>query len=129
MDTKQVIVIRRDLKMRRGKEIAQGSHASMAFITKRMLRCLESTNTPYAYMSDAERAWIRSSFRKITCQVDSLEEMLELADKAKEAGLEVHVIEDNGLTEFGGVKTVTALAIGPDYCEKIDPVTNHLRLY
>jgi len=101
----------------------------MAFITKRMLRCLESTNTPYAYMSDAERAWIRSSFRKITCQVDSLEEMLELADKAKEAGLEVHVIEDNGLTEFGGVKTVTALAIGPDYCEKIDSVTNHLRLY
>jgi peptidyl-tRNA hydrolase len=34
--TKQVIVIRRDLKMRRGKEIAQGSHASMAFLTRPM---------------------------------------------------------------------------------------------
>ena len=29
---KQVIIIRKDLKMRRGKEIAQGSHASMAFL-------------------------------------------------------------------------------------------------
>ena len=34
--TKQVIVMRRDLKMRRGKEIAQGSHASISFLTKPM---------------------------------------------------------------------------------------------
>lgn len=34
--TKQVIVVRRDLKMRRGKEIAQGSHASIAFLTRPM---------------------------------------------------------------------------------------------
>jgi len=33
--TKQVIVIRKDLKMRRGKEIAQGAHASIAFLTAR----------------------------------------------------------------------------------------------
>ena len=31
-DVKQVIVIRRDLKMRRGKEIAQGAHASSAWL-------------------------------------------------------------------------------------------------
>jgi peptidyl-tRNA hydrolase len=31
-DVKQVIVIRRDLKMRRGKEIAQGAHASGAWL-------------------------------------------------------------------------------------------------
>ena len=34
---KQVILIRKDLKMRRGKEIAQGSHASMQFIVKQIL--------------------------------------------------------------------------------------------
>lgn len=38
--TKQVIVIRRDLKMRRGKEIAQGSHASMAFMSH-LLRAMQ----------------------------------------------------------------------------------------
>jgi len=35
--TKQVIVIRRDLKMRRGKEIAQGAHASTAWLAERVL--------------------------------------------------------------------------------------------
>ena len=33
---KQVILIRKDLKMRRGKEIAQGSHASMEFLVSRI---------------------------------------------------------------------------------------------
>jgi peptidyl-tRNA hydrolase len=35
MQTKQVIVIQRGLKMRRGKEISQGCHAAMSFLTKR----------------------------------------------------------------------------------------------
>ena len=36
--TKQVIVIRRDLKMRRGKEIAQGAHASMLWLADRVIQ-------------------------------------------------------------------------------------------
>ncbi len=38
---KQVIVIRKDLKMRRGKEIAQGSHASMEFLVDQIRRRLQ----------------------------------------------------------------------------------------
>ena len=34
MATKQVIVMRTDLNMRKGKMIAQGSHASLAFLTR-----------------------------------------------------------------------------------------------
>jgi peptidyl-tRNA hydrolase len=33
-DTKEVIVIRKDLNMRKGKITAQASHASMAFLTQ-----------------------------------------------------------------------------------------------
>ena len=42
--------------------------------------------------------------------------------------LAAHLIEDAGLTEFG-VPTRTALAIGPDRAETIDPVTRDLKLY
>ena len=40
-DVKQVIVIRRDLKMRRGKEIAQGAHASSSWLANLVVEALD----------------------------------------------------------------------------------------
>lgn len=120
---KQVIVIRKDLKMRRGKEIAQGAHASCAFITNRLRK------NGQVDFSKAEAAWVEGSFAKVCLQVSSEEELLAVFNKAKEAGLVVHLITDSGKTEFGGVPTKTCLAIGPDWPSKIDPVTGDLKLY
>ena len=39
------------------------------------------------------------------------------------------LITDGGLTEFGGVPTRTCLGIGPDYDDRIGPVTGDLELY
>lgn len=123
-NVKQVIVIRKDLKMRRGKEIAQGSHASLAFITRQ----LQGGNL-VVYLSEPAREWIESNFAKICLVVKSEEELLDIEKKAREAGLDVHLVTDSGLTEFNGVPTNTCLCIGPDYSEKIDPITGHLPLY
>lgn len=117
--------MRRDLKMRRGKEIAQGSHASMAFLTHNLKKCLEEQTD----LSEAAVDWLASSFRKITCKVDSEEALISVFDAARAAGLEVHLIVDNGATEFHGVPTRTCLAIGPDYDDVIDAVTKDLVLY
>jgi PTH2 family peptidyl-tRNA hydrolase len=123
---KQVIVIRRDLGMRRGKEIAQGAHASMAWLTRRMKH---HGSTSSAELSGAERLWVTNGFRKVTCQVWSAVELADLYEAAKAAGLEAHLIIDAGLTEFAGVPTVTCIGIGPDFDEKLDPVTRSLKLY
>ena len=128
--TKQVIVIRRDLRMRRGKEIAQGAHASMAWLAERVLARLTPAGTAdQVQLSEAERAWLTSSFRKVTVKVGSEPELLAVYEKALEAGLAAHLITDRGLTEFGGVPTRTCLGIGPDYDDLIDPVTGDLELY
>jgi PTH2 family peptidyl-tRNA hydrolase len=137
MNIKQVIVIRRDLGMRRGKEIAQGSHASIAFLTARLfqlggpakLHAQDEKLFACGFFTEVETEWLKGNFRKICCVVNSQEELLGLANKAKEAGLVCEVIEDTGLTEFGGVHEFTALAIGPDTDEKMDPVTGDLKLY
>lgn len=129
---KQVIVIRKDLKMRRGKEIAQGAHASVAFLTNQIRALMDYYDRPFSYnlrLSEAEEEWIRGNFRKVTVQVHSEEELLAVHDAAEKAGLTSAMITDAGLTEFGGVPTLTALAVGPDWDEKIDPVTGHLELY
>jgi PTH2 family peptidyl-tRNA hydrolase len=122
---KQVIVVRRDLKMRRGKEIAQGSHASMAFLTER----LRIAHGGAPKLRDVEREWLFAHCAKICVRVDSEAELLAIHEQARAAGLESHLIRDAGHTEFGGVPTLTSCAIGPDEAERIDPVTAHLTLY
>jgi peptidyl-tRNA hydrolase, PTH2 family len=140
---KQVIVVRTKYPdgkdgtkgLRAGKLIAQATHAAMAFITNR-LREAKWNQRPSAFsqrinnlFSVAEWEWIEGNFAKVCCQVQNEVELRELYEKAQIAGLEAHLIQDSGLTEFDGVPTITALAIGPDYSEKIDPITGSLKLY
>ena len=127
---KQVIVIRRDLRMRRGKEIAQGAHASMAWLRQRVLQGLTPTAaTGLVELSEVERTWLERSNRKVTVKVGSEEQLMAVYDQALRVGLVAHLITDGGLTEFGGVPTRTCLGIGPDYDDRIDPVTGDLELY
>lgn len=125
MSVKQVIVMRHDLKMRRGKQIAQGSHASMSFLSRRLQ---QDGQLSLANCSEAEQSWLNGAFAKICCRVDSEDELLTIYEQAKQAGLEVHLITDSGRTEFHGTPTNTCLAIGPDDSEKIDPITGNLQL-
>lgn len=112
---KQVLVLRTDLKMRRGKEIAQGAHASM----KAMLDFADHEYT---------RGWLAGPFAKIAVGADSPEELVTLYHKAKDLGLPHALIMDAGRTEFAGVETMTALAVGPGPVAVVDRLTGHLKL-
>ena len=129
-DVKQVIVIRRDLKMRRGKEIAQGAHASSAWLVSAVADAIDARDGAATVVLDAAaRLWITSSWRKVTLQVQTEDELVALHDAAAARGLRAHLVRDSGKTEFGGVATLTALAIGPDLAAAIDEVTGELTLY
>lgn len=123
---------------RKGKMIAQGCHASIAFLTRRIEDLQMGVRTPkekygdmnyrdYLNITPAILEWMNESFAKICVRVDSEQELMEIFGKAKQAGLEVHLVTDSGKTEFKG-PTKTCLAIGPDYEDKIDPITGHLKL-
>ena len=118
---KQVIVMRRDLGMRRGKEIAQGAHASMIWLATRIRQ-------PGHTFSEAERLWLDGPFTKVCVRVDSEEELLAVVQRAQEAGVLVQLCVDAGRTEFHGVPTPTCCAVGPDYPDRIDPITGNLKL-
>jgi PTH2 family peptidyl-tRNA hydrolase len=131
MDVKQVIVIRKDLKMRRGKEIAQGAHASISFLVEALLALFSNNGHAVDEMGKdpAVLDWMRNGMKKITLQVDSERELMELSFRAQRAGLRTSLIRDAGHTEFDGRPTYTALAIGPDVSEDIDELTSELKLY
>lgn len=139
-NVKQVIVMRKDLNMRKGKMIAQGSHASMAVLLYSMRDnkphteyVPEIANGEYTMTLNVKEAspldqWLRGLFTKIALSVDSEQELLRIHTEAKAAGLPTALITDAGLTEFGGVPTNTCIAIGPAKAEEIDKITGHLKL-
>jgi PTH2 family peptidyl-tRNA hydrolase len=128
---KQVIVMRTDLNMRKGKMAAQASHASMAVILD-LMKCsyneLYETRTLVMPEGSALSQWLNGPFKKICVGIGSEAELLDLYDKAKRFNIPVALITDSGLTEFGGVKTHTCIAIGPDFPEAIDALTSELKL-
>src|SRR4029077_13104375 len=118
--TKQVIVIRRDLRMRRGKEIAQGAHASMAWLRQRVMPQLTPAGTAeQVRFSEAERVWLEGSLRKVTVKGGAEDELLAVYDNAVRAGELRQLNPDRDLTEFGGPPTRTCLAVGPDYDDRV----------
>jgi PTH2 family peptidyl-tRNA hydrolase len=129
-DTKQVIIVRSDLKMVRGKEDAQCSHASGSFVFRQLQEQLKSGVNPNELtvkLSESEAEWVKNSYAKVVLVAHNEEELLELEEKALEANLQVQRIVDAGRTQFKE-PTLTCIAIGPDKINKIDPITKHLRM-
>ena len=123
---KQVIVMRKDLNMSKGKMVTQGAHASIAFLTNKMKDNLSNPEALWwVNLSQAEKEWVYGTFFKVCVGVDSKKELLDIGYNAVMLGLSVKYIEET--TGFDK-PTVTCLAIGPDYSSKIDPVTKHLKL-
>lgn len=112
---RQIIVMRTDLNMRRGKMIAQGAHASMKAF-------LENPDDPRFI------EWLDGKFTKIAVGVGSLDELQEVYNNARDKGLISTIVVDAGLTEFGGIATTTCISVGPATKEELEGVTNHLKL-
>ena len=137
--SKQMIVVRKDLKMRKGKIAAQAGHACVTAV----LLALEKENrlgdiksicgniilTKSEKPSTPLSEWFDHGVAKICVSVDSEDALLEIDRKAKEAGIISALILDAGHTEFNGVPTYTCLALEPESAEKVDPITGDLPLY
>ena len=129
METKQVIVIRKDLKMRKGKMIAQGAHASMKVLLDHCIKSMDGrTYIMMAHPVNPWYHWLNGLFTKVVVGCDSEKELMDLKLEAGANHIPCALIQDSGKTEFHGEPTYTALAIGPEEIEKIDKITGHLKL-
>lgn len=138
-EPKQVLIWRTDLrnnqghKVRTGKICAQLAHASMKAILD--LGDFENTKTSFDFsitnidQHEALCEWLEGRFTKVCVSVNSEIELLSIYNAAINADIKCRaLIEDSGLTEFGGVKTLTCCAIGPAFPEELDKITGHLKL-
>jgi peptidyl-tRNA hydrolase, PTH2 family len=110
---KQVIIVRQDLKLPKGKLAAQAAHASVA--------CYAKTGV------FKRKKWMALGMKKVVLKVEGLDELRLYSEKAKRAGLVNAMIADAGKTvvEKG---TITCMGIGPDIDNKVDEITGELKM-
>lgn len=113
---KQVIIIRKDLNMRKGKMVAQGCHASLG-----------AYNEAIHVKGYDIVEWDHTGQTKICVGVDSESELLMCFRMAKAIQIPAYLVLDAGRTEFKE-PTHTAVAIGPASEELINPITGLLKL-
>lgn len=113
MTFKQVIIIRKDLKMDSGKIVSQGSHASLgSFLIAN---------------SRIRKVWLKEGGKKVVLKVGGLKDLNVIRKKAAAAKLPNFVVRDAGLTQIKK-GTVTCIGIGPTEEEEIDKITKDLKL-
>ncbi len=110
---KQVILIRRDLGLSRGKIAAQACHAS-----------LEAYERSEEDQPNKTRAWSEQGSKKIVLWVKDREELEEIRNELPGEVPKAEII-DAGETEIEP-GTKTALGIGPWEEKKLDKYTGHL---
>lgn len=156
METKQVIVFRKDLlkgehAIRKGKFAAQVAHASIGALLKWFTkeRCEYLSIGPYGeaepqqfftrYSMEFKDGtlldnWLNGAFTKVVVSVEGEKELLELEkelqrlDEQESKLIPYALITDIGKTEFHGEQTVTCLGIGPYFSEELDKITGNLPL-
>lgn len=112
---KQVIVVRSDLKLGKGKLAAHVSHASLAGY-----RLVKNRKREFV------EEWEREGEKKVVVKVESERELIELYENVREKIPSV-LIKDAGLTQIPP-GTVTCLVIGPWKDEEVDEFTGKLKL-
>lgn len=113
MAYKQVILVRQDLKMPRGKLSVQVGHASVGSLLKSHKDFIEE--------------WKKDGMKKVVLKVNDKKELLKYKMMFEDYGIVCDLITDAGKTFFNE-STITCLGVGPDEEGKIDEVTGNLKM-
>jgi PTH2 family peptidyl-tRNA hydrolase len=110
---KQVILLRTDLKIGKGKIATQVAHASIGAFK----------------LVDEEiaKSWEKEGSKKVVLKVKDDKELLEIYKKVKKEKIPFFLVKDAGLTQIKA-GTITALGIGPVEEERVDKITGKLKL-
>jgi PTH2 family peptidyl-tRNA hydrolase len=123
-NVKQVIVVRKDLKLRKGKLASLAAHAAMQFILDN-----NESDRPdelQVKLSQQEVHWIQGSFDKDVLGIDSHDALSDMVLKAELNGVNVYSIFDKSKKPDEGPQLVCA-AFGPDEEDQLAQIIGNLK--
>jgi PTH2 family peptidyl-tRNA hydrolase len=110
---KQVILVRADLKIGKGKIATQVAHAAVG-----ALKLVDE---------EVAREWEKEGSKKVVLKVKDEKELLQIYKEVKKEKIPCLLVKDAGLTQVRA-GTITALGIGPVEEKRIDKITGKLKL-
>ncbi|MEM7825620.1 MAG: peptidyl-tRNA hydrolase Pth2 [Candidatus Aenigmatarchaeota archaeon] len=110
---KQVVIVRKDLDIGKGKLATSVAHACVGCVRKSREKVIEE--------------WERQGAKKVVLKVSSLKELKKIYEKVKDSGLVYFLVRDAGLTQVKPGETI-CLGIGPADEKEIDKITGKLKL-
>ncbi|MEM4260602.1 MAG: peptidyl-tRNA hydrolase Pth2 [Candidatus Woesearchaeota archaeon] len=110
---KQVIIVRQDLKLPKGKLAVQVAHASIS--------AMEKSN------KDKINKWKSEGMKKVVLKVKDLDELMYFFELASNYKIISALITDAGKTTVNP-GTVTCLGLGPEREEILDKLTGQLKM-
>lgn len=113
---KQMIIVRADLQMGKGKLAAQCSHASLAAYTKTL-----------RLHPEIAKEWSREGSKKVVLKVNSEKELLEYYELAEREGIPADLVRDAGHTQLEP-GTITCFGAGPWDEKELDKLFGKLKL-
>jgi PTH2 family peptidyl-tRNA hydrolase len=123
-NVKQVIVVRKDLRLRKGKIASLASHAAMQFILDN-----NESDRPdelQVKLSQQEVEWIKGTFDKDVLGIDSHDALIDMVLKAELNGVNVYSIFDKSKKPDEGPQLVCA-AFGPDEEDQLAQIIGSLK--
>lgn len=121
-DVKQVIVVRRDLNMKRGELAQEVALASMQFLVDN--NEAERGDEIMVKLSPAEAEWLMSGSLSSVVGCDSADALHDLIFQADLADVEVHTSS----IDVDGAPTLTCAAFGPCTADELDRIVGNLKL-
>ena len=109
-----VIVVRRDLKLPKGKLAVQAAHAAVSITMK-------TRSTP------AFKEWLVIGQKKVAVWAEDEKHLLAIKRAAEDRDLPTVLVKDAGRTVVAA-GTTTCIAIGPSDADELEPVTGELPL-
>lgn len=139
---KQVIVVRKDLLMSKGKMAAQVAHAASAFLVypirdmaKKLItrneRIFYSVTLPFG--TEIIENWFQGDFTKIILEAKNKDDLLKLIKKADLNDIKYYPIYDKCYTELTPEEEngtcLTVVGFPPLSEEVIDPIVKRYQLF
>lgn len=126
-DIKQVILLRRDLRLRRAEAAALAAKASTAFMLD--MDESETSSQIQVRLSGTDAEWLLGSATRIVLGISSEDALRKILLKAEINGISTYeIVGSSSGKENEGIQLIAA-ALGPDESDKLDLITGNLKLF